>query len=192
MPTSLTKLEVAKRQLATAIDLFFADRDAVSVYSLATNAWEVIDVLCRKAAIESFSTQARENVPEGKDLKRHYINSPYRNFFKHADSDSDKTLDPLPDSQVEGVIFLAVEDYLRLNGRSPVQLQVFQLWYLAKHPDKLDPTVAAKLMEDVNHAFPGLSLLSRDGQLALGAEVLAQAARDEVLRDDPRTEPAFE
>ncbi len=69
MHGQLTKLEIARRQLATAIDLFFADRDLVSVYSLATNSWEVIDVLCRNAGIESFSVQARENVPTGKDLK---------------------------------------------------------------------------------------------------------------------------
>lgn len=187
----LTKLEVARRQLATAIDLFFADRDAVSVYSLAANSWEVIDVLCRNAGIESFSIQARENVPASKDLKVNYVNSPHRNFFKHADTDSEKTLPPLPDSQVEGVLFLAVEDYIRLNGRSPVQFQVFQLWYLAKHPEKLAPGVANQQMEGVAAAFPGLSSLPRNAQLARGAQMLAGAARDQVLAGDPKTEPAF-
>lgn len=191
MHEPLTKVDVARRQLSTAIELFFAGRDAVSVYSLATNAWEVIDVLCTKAGIDSFSIQVRENVPEGKDLKRNFINSPYRNFFKHADSDSEKTLAPLPYSQVEGVLFLAVEDYIRLNGRSPVQLQVFQLWYLAKHPDKVDAAVADDLIERVTSCFPGLSSLSHDAQLALGAQVLARAAGDNELANDPRTERAF-
>lgn len=177
--------------MATAIELFFAGRDAVSVYSLATNSWEIIDALCRKSAVESFSVQARENVPKGKDLKLHYINSPYRNFFKHADTDSDKTLPPLPNSQVEGVLFLAVEDYIRLNGKSLVQLQVFQLWYLAKHPDKLDAVVADGLAEGVTSAFPGLTSLSRDAQLRLGAQMLAHAAGDQELANDPRTESAF-
>lgn len=158
MHEPLAKLDVARRQLSTAIELFFAGRDAVSVYSLATNAWEIIDVLCEKAEIDSFSFQARENVPEGKDLKRNYINFPYRNFFKHAYSDSEKTLAPLPDSQVEGVLFLAVEDYIRLNVRSPVQLQVFQLWYLAKHPEKLDAAVADELIEGCASAFRGFLL----------------------------------
>lgn len=190
MQEPLTKVDVARRQLATAIELFFAGRDIVSVYSLATNSWEVIDVLCRKAGIASFSVQARENVPDGKDLKR-YINSPYRNFFKHAETDSDEILPPLPDSQVEGVLFLAVEDYIRLNGKSPVQLQVFQLWYLAKHPEKLDAAVADEWMKEVTSAFPGLPSLSRDAQLKLGAQVLAHAAGDQELANDPRTERAF-
>ena len=192
MVTPLNKVAVARRQLATAIDLFFAGRDAVSIYSLATNAWEVIDVLCCKAAIKSLSAQTRKNVLEGKDLKRDYINSPYRNFFKHADEDADRTLESLPDTEVEAVLFLAVEDYIRLNRQSPVQLQVYQLWYLAKYPDKLDPTVAAEHLDVVNQCFPNLSLLPRDEQLALGVRMLAHVAENRVLCEDPRTEPAFD
>ncbi|MDO8387106.1 MAG: hypothetical protein Q7T13_11995 [Polaromonas sp.] len=192
MNKPLTKVAVARRQLATAIDLFFADRDSVSVYSLAANAWEVIDALCRKAELQSFSVQVRENVPKGEDLKRNYINSPHRNFFKHADNDSEQTLASLLDSQVEGVLFLAVEDYIRLNQRSPIQLQVFQVWYLAKYPGKLDPIVACRIVEGIDRTFPGLALLSRREQLALGARMLLQAAGDEGLCGDPRTESAFE
>lgn len=188
----LTKLDVARRQLATAIDLFFAGRDVVSVYSLATNAWEVVDVLCRKAGVASFSVQARENVPAGKDLKLSYINSPYRNFLKHADADSEKTLPPLPDSQVEGVLFLAVEDYMRLNGRSPLQFQVFQLWYLAKYQEKMALGFPDELMDGVVAAFPGLSFLPRSAQLAQGARVLSDAASDQGIIGDPKTELAFQ
>lgn len=191
MPSLLTKTDVARRQLAMAIDLFFTNRDAVSVYSLATNAWEIIDTLCVKAGIGSMSAQTRENLPLGKDLKRHYINSPYRNFFKHADSDSEKTLELLPVSHVEGVLFLAVEDYIRLNRRSPIQLQVFQLWYLAKYPDKLDPAIAVELIAQGEQAFPGLRSLQQEEQLALGARMLEQAALDNTLLADAGTEPAF-
>ena len=191
MHGQLTKLEIARRQLATAIDLFFADRDLVSVYSLATNSWEVIDVLCRNAGIESLSIQARENVPAGNELKVNYVNVPYRNFFKHADRDSEQTLPPLPDAQVEGVLFLALEDYIRLNSRSPVQFQVFQLWYLAKYPEKLAPDVSNELMEGIATAFPGLSSLPRNAQLAQGAQMLADAVKNQDLAGDPRTEPAF-
>lgn len=188
----LTKTSVARRQLATAIDLFFAGRDAVSIYSLAANAWEVIDALCIKAGIESMSVQARGYVSAGRDLKRNYVNSPHRNFFKHADNDPDQTLEPLSQSHVEGLLFLAVEDYIRLNRRSPVQFQVFQLWYLAKHPEKLDPAVATELIESVMQTFPGMSSLPQRDQIARGAEMLAQASHDLSLLADPRTEQPFE
>jgi hypothetical protein len=192
MHSPLTKTTVARRQLATAVELFFAGRDVVSIYSLAANAWEVIDALCIKAGVESMSIQARGYVPAGKDLKRSYINSPYRNFFKHADNDPDQTLEPLSNSHVEALLFLAVEDYIRLNRRSPVQLQVFQLWYLAKHPKKLQPAVASELIEGITQAFPGLASLSFQNQLVHGSQRLAQALHDQSLLTDPRTEPAFE
>jgi hypothetical protein len=192
MRSPLTKTTVARRQLATAIELFFAGRDLVSIYSLATNAWEIIDVLCIKAGIESMSIQARGFIPAGKDLKRNYVNSPYRNFFKHAENDPDQTVEPLSPSHVEGLVFLAVEDYIRLNSRSPVQFQIFQLWYLAKHPEKLDPTVASELIEVVTKAFPGLASLPSDDQVAQGAQMLVEASLDQALLSDPRTELAFE
>lgn len=191
MALALDKLTVARRQLATAIELLFVGRDLVSVYSLAANAWEVIDVLCRISNIESFSVQARQNIPQGKDLRRNYVNSPYRNFFKHADSDPQDTLPPLPDSQVDGVVFLAVEDYIRLNQKSPTQFQVFQLWYIATNPAKLDPDVASEVLAGADEMFPGIIQLSRNQQLAEGARMLHRAATDGGLLADPRTEPAF-
>jgi hypothetical protein len=192
MHSPLTKSAVARSQLATAIELFFAGRDSVSIYSLAANAWEVTDALCTRAGVESMSIQARGCLPVGKDLKRNYVNSPHRNFFKHADNDPHETVEPLSESQVEGLLFLAVEDYIRLNRRSPVQLQVFQLWYLAKYPEKLDPTVAVEVFEGVAQAFPGLASLPPRDQLAWGSQMLAQASVDQLVLADPRTERAFE
>ena len=61
MSTVLTKLDVARRQLAVAIRLFFDDRDTVSVYTLATNAWEIVDALCKFLDVDSLSKQTRGN-----------------------------------------------------------------------------------------------------------------------------------
>ena len=192
MTQAMDKSSVARRQLATAIELLFDGRDTVSVYSLAANAWEVIDVLCANAKVSSFSMQARENVPDGRELKRDYINSPYRNFFKHADRDSESNLPPLPDSQVDGVLFMAVEDYIRLKQRSPYQFQVFQLWFVALNPTKLDPTIASEILASTTQAFPGIVGLPRQQQLEQGAKWLRKAAQDGVLLVDPRTERAFD
>lgn len=192
MIVPLTKLAVARRQLATAIELLFDEGDLISIFSLAANAWEIVDTLCTQNGVESVSNQTRERVSADRDLKRDYINSPYRNFFKHADRDPDQVVAPLQPSHVEGLMFLAVEDYIRLNSRSPVQLQVFQLWYLAKHPNKLDPSVASELRQSVIEAFPGLPLRARVEQLRMGQLTLSDAVRDPEVLSDARTEPAFE
>ena len=80
MTTALTKLDVAHRQLAVAIRLFFDDQDPVSVYTLAANAWEIVDKLCRIRDVDSLSEQTRGNLSNGQSLRRDLINQPYRNF----------------------------------------------------------------------------------------------------------------
>lgn len=191
MQAFLTKAIVARHQLATAIDLYFSGSDVISVYSLAANAWEIIDVLCTRSGVESMSIQARENVPAGKDLKFDYVNSPHRNFFKHAERDPDACLEPLPIAHVESLIFLAVEDYIRLHNRSPIQFQVFQVWYLAKHPDRLDAAVCADLQERLQNIFPDLRTRPYPEQLEKGRSAVLEWHNDLKLREDVRTEAAF-
>ena len=129
MTERITKTEAAQRQLVTAIELFFRDADPVSIFSLASNAWEIIDTLCTKSNVESISNETREHAAKGKDLKYDYINSPFRNFFKHANRDPEAELEGFTDAENDHIIFLAVEDYIRLNNKSPVEFQVYQLWY---------------------------------------------------------------
>lgn len=188
----ITKIAAARRQLTTAIRLFFDGGDRVSVYSLASNAWEVIDVLCTSANVESFSKQARENLPDGHTLN-HYINEPCRNFFKHAkqDPDPDSSVELL-ESNVAAILFLAVEDYMRLRQGGPVEAQVFQAWFIAVFPEKVaDEPVAQSVLEDVNLAFPGIATLVASDQIETGRRVLEAALNDPGLTADPKTEPSL-
>ena len=188
----ITKIEAARRQLITAIRLFFDGGDRVSVYSLASNAWEVIDVLCTSAGVESFSKQARENLPAGHTLN-YYINEPCRNFFKHAKQD------PNPDSSVElrepdvaAILFLAVEDYIRLRQGGPVEAQVFQAWYIAVFPEKVaDDPAPQSILKNVNLVFPGIATFAAPDQILIGMRVLEDALRDPGLVAHPQTEPSL-
>ncbi|MPV65522.1 hypothetical protein [Burkholderia sp. BE17] len=189
----VTKIDAARRQLITAIRLFFDGSDPVSVYSLASNAWEVIDVLCTSAGIESFSKQARESLPAGRTLK-YYINQPCRNFFKHADQD------PNPDSSVElrednvsAILFLAVEDYMRLRQGGPIEAQVFQVWFIAVFPEKVseDDPVAQSKLESAKLVFPGIATLASSNKIKMGRQVLEAARKDAGLAADSKTEPSL-
>ncbi|ADI30951.1 hypothetical protein [Methylotenera versatilis] len=188
MDKLLSKIEVAKRQLVTAIRLLFDGEDSVSVLSLAANAWEIIDVLCNREGVLSFSNQTRENIPAGKDLKYDYINSPYRNFFKHADRNPDAVLPSLKESNLEGLMFLAVEDYIRLLNKSPVEFQVFQIWYMAINTEKLAVEVLSDVVEKSKSIFPDITNLARADRLALGKQALLLAKSDQELMRDERTE----
>ncbi len=175
----------------TAIQLLFDSGDPVSIYSLAANAWEVIDALCDKASVDSISSQTREHLPEGKDLKRDYVNSPYRNFFKHADRDPDAVLPSFDESNVDSIIFLAVEDYLRLLKKSPVEFQVFQLWYLAANVEKVSTDSLHEILQSIESTFPNIRDLPRKERIVMGRRVLEDALKDNELVRDNRTEAAF-
>ncbi len=65
-------------------------------------------------------------------------------------------------------MMLAVEDYMRLNKRSPVEFQVFQLWYLATHIDKVADAALASVRRTVDCFLPNIRSLSRPDQIAIG------------------------
>ena len=48
----ISPLVVARSQLRTAIDLFFNDRDPISVHALAGNTREILERSSRLAAVE--------------------------------------------------------------------------------------------------------------------------------------------
>lgn len=188
MEPALTKIDVVRRQLVTAIRLLFDEGDTVSIFSLAANSWEVIDALCNKAEVLSLSNETRDHLQSGKDLKFNYINYPHRNFFKHADRDPDAVSPPLKDSDVDSLIFLAVEDYLRLLKKSPIEFQVFQLWFMSIYTDKISTEALGKILIAADSFFPNIVSLNRADRLAMGKKALADAKMDLALLNDPHTE----
>ena len=82
-PETVTKLDAARRQLATAIELWFNERDTVSVYTLSHAAYEVIHDLGRK-------TRGRDLLFDSIIIKDEYRNEFVKhlkkpaNFFKHG------------------------------------------------------------------------------------------------------------
>ncbi len=161
---NLSKLDVARSQLLTAIRLYWDDGDPVSVYTLASNAWEIIYELCRVKNIDSISDDIQSHIGIGKKLKRDYINKPFRNFFKHADTDHDDILNGFSDSCNDGMLYMSVEDFIRLSDKSPLEFQVYQLWYLSRNPDKLRKDIFDEYTKKIELAFPEIRSLTRSGQ----------------------------
>lgn len=91
---NISKLDAAKRQLETAIALWFDDGDAVSTHALAYAAYEIIHTISKKRdpnrAALLFDTPVIKDEYR-KDfaiwLKRH------ANFFKHGDRDGEAIIE---------------------------------------------------------------------------------------------------
>ena len=90
---NVTKLDAARRQLATAITLWFHDGDTVAIHTLAFAAYEIIHVISKK-----------RNRTQGLLFDSHLIKDEYRgewnkhlkgpaNFFKHAKNDADGSIE---------------------------------------------------------------------------------------------------
>src|SRR5438045_2665233 len=87
-PIRISKLDAARRQLQTAISLWFNDGDPVAIHTLAAAAYEIIH-----AVSATRDPNRRDLLFDSlvvKDEYRREANAWFRgpaNFFKHADRD---------------------------------------------------------------------------------------------------------
>jgi hypothetical protein len=79
----LTPLLIARSQLLTAIDLFFADKDPISVHTLAGAAREILEELCRLDEIEPMTEFILKDHPNKFRKDIWSAMNLYRNCFKH-------------------------------------------------------------------------------------------------------------
>ncbi len=91
---TITKLDAAHRQLATAIELWFADGDPVSIHALAYSAHEIIHRLYRLKGLndllfDSFLIKDEFRGDFANKMKES------ANFFKHAEREAN------PDHAIE-------------------------------------------------------------------------------------------
>ena len=89
----LTKLDAARRQLQTAIILWFTNGDSVSIHTLAAAAYQVIYTATKKRAPDRPALLFDSQLLTG--VRRQAFNSTmksFASFFKHADLDTDTIL----------------------------------------------------------------------------------------------------
>lgn len=132
---TISKLDAAKRQLETVIRLYFSNCDPVSIHTLAAAAYNVIrDVNKTRGGKKMFAKDGfLDYVKEGHEREvREILNKP-ENFFKHADRDSDKSIEFDP-TQSEFYIAEACWVYHSLAGEFPPLFSVYHVWFIASNP----------------------------------------------------------
>jgi hypothetical protein len=108
----INKLDAARRQILTAIRLYFNHGDIVSMHTLAAAAFKITQNICdsKPDLPDSITDWIDELVrPEYKKklwTKLHQT----ANFFKHANQDPDAVHDFYPE-QTENLLFFAVYQY---------------------------------------------------------------------------------
>jgi hypothetical protein len=128
----LSKLEAARRQLETAIKLYFKNGDEASIHTLAAAAYSVIrDINKRRGGTPMFKDL---DFVKGKAFVRaalKYINRP-DNFLKHGAKDTDEELELEP-KWAEVLIWEASQKYCEMTGEQNKLMLTFVFWFVVHH-----------------------------------------------------------
>ncbi len=129
----ITKLDAARRQLETAIRIYFHEGDVVALHTLTGAAHEVLYDLCSKMKIKSFVKDPTFVKPE---KKKEYLGMIGRseNFFKHADRDPHAQLNFNP-QESEMLLLDACMLYKALTADQPFLLRTFHVWATIQYPE---------------------------------------------------------
>lgn len=120
----ISKLDGARRQLETAIDLFFDDGDSLSMHTLAYAALKVLFDLYPHHCEDGFDAQLNDILgKEGWSLI-----SSTANFLKHADRDPDAFLHDHHPMQAMAVIGFAVLVYREVAEEFTLKMRAFDFW----------------------------------------------------------------
>ncbi|MFR0656650.1 hypothetical protein SB719_19015, partial [Pantoea sp. SIMBA_079] len=121
---SISKTEAAARQLDTAIDLYFADADSLSVYTLAYASFRVLFDIYPHRQQDDFATKINELLAaEGwKEMTK------LANFLKHADRDPMAVFEGHHPDDGASVIGLATLLYRRIAGDFTLKMRAFDYW----------------------------------------------------------------
>jgi hypothetical protein len=193
MKKQLTKVDVARYQLGTAMDLFIRDRDPVAVQSLACGGAELIEAIATLENVEPLSTHTLKTVP-GLDMKElRTLQRPYWNAFKHMNDrggavrDDSETLAAFNDTKNDAALFVGWWDYYAVTKMLPLPVQVFELWWYALNEGKLVPETD---MAEIRRVFPNIVKDSRGEQKRRLRRTVEKYRHDKEVLGDPRTEIA--
>jgi hypothetical protein len=187
----LTKLDVARHQLGTALDLFIRDRDPIAVQCLACGGGELIDKIASFADIPTFSTHMLETVPELDIAKLRNLQRQYWNAFKHMEDrgrkprDDDDILAAFDDTKNDAALFVGWWDYYAVTGKLPLPVQVFQIWWYALNEEKL---ALGTDLDTIRKTFPGISSCDRTERKRRLRRAVEKYRDHAATLKDPRTE----
>lgn len=187
----LTKLDVARHQLGTALDLFIRDKDPIAVQCLACGGSELIDKIATAADIPTMSTHMLETAPTLDIAKLRRLQRQYWNAFKHMnDRDGNaredaETLAAFDDTKNDAALFVGWWDYYAVTNKLPMSVQVFQIWWYALNETKLADDAD---LDTIRKAFPGIVSCDRTERKRRLRRAVEKYRNNAETLADPRTE----
>jgi hypothetical protein len=187
----MDKREIARRQLGAALDMFLRGQDPVSIHTLAMAGGEIAERLAKTAGVEPFINHVLDTFPDISMQDARNIQRKYSNAFKHAtdknglDREDEAILQSFGADVNDHVLFIGWYDFGRSGSPRPIEAQVFEAWYLAKYPEKINPTESARITK----IFPNLPTTSPQRQHQILLKTIRKARKNGFVMKDPGTEP---
>lgn len=158
----VSKIEAAKRQLDCAIYLWFQDRDAIAIHTLARAAYDVIHDLNEKNGTLAELLYNNDRIADAYKKKWEAALKKPGNFFKHADRDFD------PDGEIElrpfstiGFIMYSVSGLVALGRGGTDHTNALAFWFGLHEPELVKDSYRKSVVDP----FP-VELLVRFRRLA--------------------------
>lgn len=129
----VSKLDAARRQIETAIRLYFNDADPISIHTLTCASYTILSDLNKK---KGGLHMILDGVGVKKEKKKEFRKMVYeaKNHFKHADRDPDTVIKFYPRTN-EHILFDCCSKYSELTSEKPSYFRIYQGWYVSKHID---------------------------------------------------------
>lgn len=153
----VTKLDAARRQIETAICLWFDDGDPVSIHTLVAAANGILRDINKKLGGEPMLCEPWPYIRPGRENEFRKIMLAASNFFKHADKDSKETFF-FSDSANEGFLIDSCQVYAQLAHERRPLMRLFTQYFRLHHPELFLPDQAvSNIPATVLNEFRGLS-----------------------------------
>jgi hypothetical protein len=132
----ISKLDAARRQLETAIRLYFHTGDPVSIHTLTAAAYQIIRNINQARGGEKRLQKDQILELAKPEFRAELIRkmNAAENFFKHADKDPNVLLEFNP-AQTDIMIQDALECFFHLTGEQTPLMSTYKAWFMATRAD---------------------------------------------------------
>lgn len=139
------KLDVARTQLKTAIEMFFEGKDRMSIITLSGAAGEILAECVRRAGKEGFveyAVRVHDSMigytPTRESYNKHINTQLGINTLKHHAEAENESFEMDEENAAEQAITKAVSDYVAVNGQEELFIKQFLQWaWHAKGGEKI-------------------------------------------------------
>lgn len=186
------RVDLARRLLGVATQLFVDGKDPVSVRCLVSSAAEHASYLAKESGSGVFNDHILATFPEKTIKEIRKLRNRDWNVIKHSyendgsPKDTPSELDGFGDETNDHALFLVWHDFSQSGQPLPVAAQVFQVWYLEMYPEKLDPTHEKSIGR--TNLFGNLGGLPRAEAKQRLRQLISEASHDQNIIGHSKTD----